>query len=294
MASSSATGYAFGKLLRAVGAVDGLERVRFTSPHPRDFTDDVIAAMAETPAVMPSLHMPLQSGSDDVLRAMRRSYRRDRYLGIVDERPSRHARRRDHDRHHRRASLARPTTISGETLEIVREARFSSAFTFQYSKRPGTPAAAMDDQVPKSVVQDRYERLVDVVEDVACGREPVRSSAARWRSWWPKARVARTSRPTGCPGAPRQPAGPLLGPGDAEPPRPGDFVTARVTYAAPHHLVADSALDGGSYAVRRTSADDVHERTTRSPVGTERVMLGMPTLGDPAHAAEPTPVCRTA
>ena len=75
--------YAFGTLLRAVGAVDGLERVRFTSPHPRDFTDDVIAAMAETPAVMPSLHMPLQSGSDDVLRAMRRSYRRDRYLRIV-------------------------------------------------------------------------------------------------------------------------------------------------------------------------------------------------------------------
>ncbi|MBA3266145.1 MAG: tRNA (N6-isopentenyl adenosine(37)-C2)-methylthiotransferase MiaB, partial [Nocardioidaceae bacterium] len=75
---------AFGKLLRACGEVKGLERVRFTSPHPRDFTDDVIAAMAETPNVMPSLHMPLQSGSDTVLKAMRRSYRRDRYLGILD------------------------------------------------------------------------------------------------------------------------------------------------------------------------------------------------------------------
>src|SRR3954467_7408735 len=75
---------AFGKLLRACGTVDGLERVRFTSPHPRDFTDDVIAAMAETPNVMPTLHMPLQSGSDEVLRAMRRSYRRERYLGIID------------------------------------------------------------------------------------------------------------------------------------------------------------------------------------------------------------------
>src|SRR6187455_3585420 len=75
---------AFGKLLRACGGVDGLERVRFTSPHPKDFTDDVIAAMAETPNVMPSLHMPLQSGSDRVLRAMRRSYRRERFLGIVD------------------------------------------------------------------------------------------------------------------------------------------------------------------------------------------------------------------
>src|SRR5262249_52999876 len=75
---------AFGKLLRACGAIDGLERVRFTSPHPRDFTDDVIAAMAETPNVMPQLHMPLQSGSDAVLRGMRRAYRRDKYLAIID------------------------------------------------------------------------------------------------------------------------------------------------------------------------------------------------------------------
>jgi tRNA-2-methylthio-N6-dimethylallyladenosine synthase len=75
---------AFAALLRAVGAVDGIERVRFTSPHPRDFTDDVIAAMAETPAVCPSLHMPLQSGSDAVLKAMRRSYRSERFLGILD------------------------------------------------------------------------------------------------------------------------------------------------------------------------------------------------------------------
>ena len=75
---------AFGKLLRSCGEIEGLERVRFTSPHPRDFTDDVIEAMAETPNVMPSLHMPLQSGSDTVLKAMRRAYRRDRYLAILD------------------------------------------------------------------------------------------------------------------------------------------------------------------------------------------------------------------
>src|SRR3954453_6694119 len=75
---------AFGKLLRACGRIDGLDRVRFTSPHPRDFTDDVIAAMAETPNVCPQLHMPMQSGSDAVLRAMRRSYRQARYLGIID------------------------------------------------------------------------------------------------------------------------------------------------------------------------------------------------------------------
>ena len=93
---------AFGKLLRSCGPIDGLERVRFTSPHPRDFTDDVIEAMAETPNVMPHLHMPLQSGSDAVLKAMRRAYRRDRYLSILDRVPRRHPGRRDHHRHHRR------------------------------------------------------------------------------------------------------------------------------------------------------------------------------------------------
>ena len=131
---------AFGKLLRACGAIEGLERVRFTSPHPRDFTDDVIAAMAETPNVMPQLHMPLQSGSDPVLKAMRRSYRQERYLGIIEK---------------VRAAIphAAITTdiivgFPGETeedfeqtLHVVREARFAQAFTFQYSKRPGTPAA---------------------------------------------------------------------------------------------------------------------------------------------------------
>src|SRR5205085_315328 len=150
--------YAFGKLLRACGGIDGLERVRFTSPHPKDFTDDVIAAMAETPNVCHQLHMPLQSGSDEVLRAMRRSYRRDRYLGIIDK---------------VRAAMpdAAITTdiivgFPGETdadfehtLDVVREARFATAFTFQYSKRPGTPAATMDGQVPKDVVQERYLRL---------------------------------------------------------------------------------------------------------------------------------------
>ena len=157
---------AFGKPLRACGGIDGLERVRFTSPHPKDFTDDVIAAMAETPNVMHSLHMPLQSGSDRVLKAMRRSYRRERYLGIID-----------------RVRAAMPdaaiTTdiivgFPGETdddfeqtLEVVAEARFAGAFTFQYSKRPGTPAADLDGQLPKEVVQERYERLVALQDDVS-------------------------------------------------------------------------------------------------------------------------------
>src|SRR5580704_17793199 len=157
---------AFGKLLRACGDIEGLERVRFTSPHPRDFTDDVIAAMAETPNVMPSLHMPLQSGSDRVLAAMRRSYRATKYLGIID-----------------RVRAAMPNAaittdvivgFPGETeedfaqtLEVVSQARFASAFTFQYSVRPGTPAATMPDQVSPEQVAERYARLVDVVEETA-------------------------------------------------------------------------------------------------------------------------------
>ncbi len=157
---------AFSKLLRACGEIEGLERVRFTSPHPAEFTDDVIEAMAETPNVMPQLHMPLQSGSDKVLRDMRRSYRQSKFLGIIE-----------------RVRAAMPeaaiTTdiivgFPGETeedfqatLDVVRAARFSGAFTFQYSKRPGTPAADLPDQVPPTVVADRYQRLVALVNEVA-------------------------------------------------------------------------------------------------------------------------------
>src|SRR5205085_4693100 len=129
----------FGELLRAVGGVDGIRRIRFTSPHPHDFTDDVIEAMAETPAVCEHIHFPLQSGSDRVLRLMRRSYRSGRYLGWL--------------RRIREAvpGVAVTTDIivgfPGETeadflgtLRVVEEARFDAAYTFQYSPRPGTPA----------------------------------------------------------------------------------------------------------------------------------------------------------
>ena len=132
--------YAFSKLLRACGTIDGLERVRFTSPHPAAFTDDVIAAMAETPNIMHQLHFPLQSGSDRILRAMRRSYRSAKFLDILG-----------------RIRAAMPDAqistdiivgFPGETeedfqqtMDVVRQARFSSAFTFIYSPRPGTPAA---------------------------------------------------------------------------------------------------------------------------------------------------------
>ncbi len=252
---------AFGKLLRACGAIDGLERVRFTSPHPRDFTDDVIAAMAETPNAMPSLHMPLQSGSDRVLTAMRRSYRAERYLGIID-----------------RVRAAMPdaaiTTdiivgFPGETeedfaatLDVVRAARFAGAFTFQYSIRPGTPAATMPDQVPAEVVAERYQRLVAAAEDVAWAenRRLVGAEVEVLVAVGEGRKDAKTQRLSG---RARDNRLVHLAACGAE---PGDFVTAEVTYAAPHHLVADEVV-----AVRRG-------RRAPSEHLPAAVLLGMPSV----------------
>jgi tRNA-2-methylthio-N6-dimethylallyladenosine synthase len=157
---------AFSKLLRECGKIEGLERVRFMSPHPRDFTDDVIEAMAETKNVMPHLHMPLQSGSDKVLQAMRRSYRRDRYLGIIDKVRSAIP----------NAAITTDIIVGfpGEgdadfeqTIDLVKQARFSAAYTFQYSKRPGTPAALMPDQIEQDVMADRYNRLHKIQQNIS-------------------------------------------------------------------------------------------------------------------------------
>jgi tRNA-2-methylthio-N6-dimethylallyladenosine synthase len=281
---------AFAKLLRACGAVDGLERVRFTSPHPAAFTDDVIAAMAETPNVMPQLHMPLQSGSDRVLRAMRRSYRAERFLGIVDR-----VRTAIPD-----AALSTDVIVGfpGETeedfqatLSVVAAARPAQAFTFQYSLRPGTPAASLADQVPKAVVQERYERLVALQEEiswqenrrqegrvldvlVAEGEGRKDGATARMSGRAPDNRLVHFALPSHLP--------------DADAPRPGDVATVTVTYGAPHHLVADAALTGGPFAVRRTRAGDAWQRRQAAdhvshvaagagdaPAG---VLLGMPVL----------------
>ncbi|WP_262284545.1 tRNA (N6-isopentenyl adenosine(37)-C2)-methylthiotransferase MiaB [Micromonospora sp. MA102] len=276
--------YAFGKLLRACGDIDGLERVRFTSPHPKDFTDDVIAAMAETPNVCHSLHMPLQSGSDDVLRAMRRSYRSEKYLGIIEK---------------VRAAMpdAAITTdiivgFPGETdadfektLDVVREARFSSAFTFQYSKRPGTPAATMDGQLPKQVVQERYERLIATVEEItwAENRRLVGETVEVLVAVGEGRKDERTGRLSGRARDGRLvhfDAGSLAGLI-----RPGDIVHTTVTYAAPHHLNAD----GEPLSHRRTRAGDAAEagRAPRTP----GVLLGLPTIGAPAAAPAPTGGC---
>jgi tRNA-2-methylthio-N6-dimethylallyladenosine synthase len=283
---------AFGKLLRACGEIDGLERVRFTSPHPAAFTDDVIMAMAETPNVMPSLHMPLQSGSDKVLRDMRRSYRSAKFLRILDM-----------VREHIPDAAITTDIIVGfpgeteadfqGTLDVVRRARFSSAFTFQYSVRPGTPAATMDGHVPKQVVQDRFDRLIAVQEEVSWaenrrieGRE-VEVLVAPFEG----RKDAETRRMSG-----RARDNRLVHfavPQGAETPRPGDMVTVGVTYGAPHHLVADAALSGGAYAVRRTPGGDAWAALQAVPNGTGKpaVSLGMPTIGAPVRTTAPAPAC---
>lgn len=282
---------AFGKLLRACGEIEGLERVRFTSPHPAAFTDDVILAMAETPNVMPSLHMPLQSGSDTVLRQMRRSYRSARFLGILDT-----------VREHIPDAAITTDIIVGfpgeteedfqGTLDVVRQARFSSAFTFQYSIRPGTPAATMSDQVPKAVVQERFDRLIALQEEVSWaenrrfeGREvEVLVAPAEGR------KDSETQRMSG-----RARDNRLVHfavPDGSERPRPGDLVTVGVTYGAPHHLVADAAVDGGGYRVRRTQGGEAWAALQADPShgGKPKVSLGIPAVGRPAPA--PTaPAC---
>ena len=281
--------FAFGKLLRACGEVDGLERVRFTSPHPAAFTDDVIAAMAQTPNVMPSLHMPLQSGSDRVLKQMRRSYRSEKFLGIID-------RVRDQIPD---AAITTDIIVGfpGETeadfeqtLRVVRESRFASAFTFQYSIRAGTPAATMADQVPKAVVQERYERLIAAQEEISWaenrtveGRDvEVLVATGEGRKDTATHRLSGRARDNRLVH--------FAVPAGAERPRPGDMVTVGVTYGAPHHLVADAALDGGAYSVRRTAGGDAWAALQDAPVpGKPGVSLGMPGVGRPA--AVPAPSC---
>jgi len=272
---------AFGKLLRACGDIKGLERVRFTSPHPRDFTDDVIDAMASTHNVMPQLHMPLQSGSDAILKSMRRSYRSDKYLRIIDK---------------VRAAMpdAAITTdiivgFPGETeedfqatMDVVRQARFANAFTFQYSQRPGTPAATMDNQVPAEIVQDRYERLVKLGNDVAWdeNKKLVGQRVELLVAEGEGKKDDLTARMSGRARDSRLVhfgvTGDVVASGR---PRPGDIVEVELTYAAPHHHNADA----GVLSWRQTPAGDIWEYSRTSPVehvvaDQTGVLLGMPSL----------------
>lgn len=289
---------AFAKLLRRVGEVPDLERVRFTSPHPAAFTDDVIAAMAETPTVMPSLHMPLQSGSDAVLRQMRRSYRSAKFLGILD-------RVRAAIPH---AAISTDIIVGfpGETdedfartLQVVEQSRFASAYTFIYSPRPGTPAADRDDQIPPEVVAERYQQLADLQERISTeenqaqvGREvEVLVAAGEGR------KDTATNRISGRAQDSRLVHVALPADLSAEQrPRPGDLLTTRITYGAPHHLMADGALSGQPFTLRRTRAGDAWEAReqaraeiragladNRAGLADNRVGLGIPTIGLRPH-----------
>ncbi|HEY2219560.1 MAG TPA: tRNA (N6-isopentenyl adenosine(37)-C2)-methylthiotransferase MiaB, partial [Gaiellaceae bacterium] len=156
----------FGELLRACDAVDGIERIRFTSPHPKDFREPVIAAIAECETVCEHVHLPLQSGSSRILKAMRRTYTRERYLALVE-----------------RMRTTIPDVAFGtdiivgfpgeterdfeETLDVVEEVGFDSAFTFVYSPRQGTEAASMSGQVPHELKIERLERLVELTQRLA-------------------------------------------------------------------------------------------------------------------------------
>jgi tRNA-2-methylthio-N6-dimethylallyladenosine synthase len=226
----------FGDLLRALDRIDGLERLRFTSPNPKDFRDDVVDAMAACRPLCEHVHFPLQSGSDRVLRLMRRGYRRRRYLeilgGLRDAIPG----------------VAFSTDIivgfPGETeedfaatLEVVEQARFDSAFTFQYSPRPGTPAATMPDQVPAGVVRERFGRLVGLQERISLERNRalVGSEVELLVEL-----AASKSDPTRMSGRTRGnklchfPVAPGV--------EPGDLVTVTVQQAAPHHLLGGPVL----------------------------------------------------
>jgi tRNA-2-methylthio-N6-dimethylallyladenosine synthase len=219
----------FARLLREVDGIEGIRRIRFTSPHPHDFTPDVIDAMADSDKVCEHIHFPLQSGSDRVLRAMQRSYRRDRYLDWLER--------------IRRAvpGIAVSTDIivgfPGETeddflgtMDVVERARFDSAYQFQYSPRPGTRAASMDGQVSKELVQERFDRLVALQEGISLAKNRekiggtfevlVEGDGKRHGSTQARTRTNRIVHL-------------------AEPIPSGTFAHARVTGAAAHHLTGE-------------------------------------------------------
>jgi tRNA-2-methylthio-N6-dimethylallyladenosine synthase len=261
--------YAFSKLLIECGKVDGLERVRFMSPHPRDFTDDVIEAMAQTKNVMPHLHMPLQSGSDKVLQAMRRSYRRDRYLSILrkvrDAMPE--------------AAITTDIIVGfpGEsdedfeqTIDLVREARFSAAYTFQYSKRPGTVAASMPNQVSLEKMTYRYEQLhriqqaiskeensklvgtnVELLVSSNEGKHDLDLNRMNGRSKDFRLTHFDNSEKTA---------------------RPGDLVEVKVVEAFANHIVASKPI-----TVTKTRGAQAHADWVED-IGDKKVLLGIPTL----------------
>ena len=258
---------AFAKLLRKCGDIDGLERVRFMSPHPRDFTDDVIEAMAETHNVMPHLHMPLQSGSDRILQSMRRSYRSDRYLKILENVRSAIP----------HASITTDIIVGfpGEseedfqaTLDLCTEAQFAAAYTYQYSIRPGTPAATMPDQISAAVVGERYTRLHEHQQLISLGVNK-RAIGKKMRvlvGEYEGRRDARESRLTG-----KSEDFRLVHFADSSNARAGDFVDVQITDASAHYLI------GEELQTIATRGGDAHELRTVEKKSSG-VSLGIPTV----------------
>jgi tRNA-2-methylthio-N6-dimethylallyladenosine synthase len=258
---------AFARLLKEVAAVDGLERLRFMSPHPRDFTDDVIEVMASTPVVMPHLHMPLQSGSDSILASMRRSYRSDRFLGILE-------------RVRKSIPHAMITTdiivgFPGETeadfsatLDIASQARFAAAYTYKYSIRPGTPAGEMTNQVPEGVVGERYTRLHEHQQRISLSvnQEAIGSTHQIMVTEVEGRRDAVQSRLTG-----RSQDFRLVHFDNSSIARPGDFVDVEITDASAHYLI------GRELAVTPTRGGDAHAKRNEETAKSIGVTLGMPT-----------------
>jgi tRNA-2-methylthio-N6-dimethylallyladenosine synthase len=253
---------AFANLLREAGKIDGLERVRFMSPHPRDFTDDVIEAMAQTANVMPHLHMPLQSGSDSILQSMRRSYRTDKYLGILE-----------------RVRAAMPEAMittdiivgfPGETeedfqatLDLTTQAQFAAAYTYKYSIRPGTPAGEMPNQVDHNIVGERYTRLHEHQQKIslAVNQSAIGSVHRALVSEVEGRRDEAQARMTGKTEDFR-----LVHFSADTDARPGDIVDVKITEASAHYLIADAI------SVTRTRGGDAHQART-APASTT---LGMP------------------
>jgi tRNA-2-methylthio-N6-dimethylallyladenosine synthase len=260
---------AFAKLLRQCGQVQGLERVRFMSPHPRDFTDDVIDAMAQTKNVMPHLHMPLQSGSNQILQAMRRSYRRERYLGIIEK-----VRAAMPD-----AAITTDIIVGfpgesdddfAQTIDLVKQAKFSAAYTFQYSKRPGTPAATMPNQIADDVMADRYNQLHKIQQEISKsenekligkdiellvsgheGRHDIDQNRMNGRSADFRLTHFDNSAATA---------------------RAGDLVKVKVIEAFANHIVASAPI-----SVTKTRGGDAHA-SWMAEKGDKKILLGIPTL----------------
>jgi tRNA-2-methylthio-N6-dimethylallyladenosine synthase len=253
---------AFAKLLRECGKVEGLDRVRFMSPHPRDFTDDVIEAMAQTPNVMPHLHMPLQSGSDRILQSMRRSYRVERYRGIIEK-----------VRNAMPHSTITTDIIVGfpgesetdfqETMELCSELRFLAAYTFQYSKRPGTPAAEMPDQISPEIVAQRYTRLHEHLNIISqsVNQEVVGTDLEVLIIDKQDGRASGKSRDFR-----------LVHFDATDAMRPGDIAETKIESAKPHFV-----LGGAPTKLRNTRGGDAFESRKKEAESTG-VMLGIPTL----------------